>query len=79
MFYALRPTGQKRWIYQIERRGDNDVPVYSSPAIGPDGTIYFGCDDTQIHAVASGSQGLADTPWPMRGMNARHTGRVGSR
>jgi len=48
----------------------------SSPAIGSDGTVYVGSEDKKVYAIKSESLGLAKSPWPMRGQNARHTGRV---
>ena len=50
--------------------------VDSSPAIGSDGTVYVGSDDKMLYALKTDSEGLAKSPWPMRGQNARHTGRV---
>ena len=50
--------------------------VDSSPAIGPDGTVYVGSVDNKLYAIKTESKGLAKSPWPMRGQNARHTGRV---
>ena len=50
--------------------------VSSSPAIGPDGTVYVGSRDNKLYAIKTDSKGLANSPWPMRGQNARHTGRV---
>ena len=49
---------------------------YSSPAIGSDGTVYVGSDDQKLYAIKTDSKGLAKSPWPMRGQNAGHTGRV---
>ena len=48
----------------------------SSPAIGSDGTVYVGSDDKKLYAIKTDSKGLAKSPWPMRGQNARHTGRA---
>jgi hypothetical protein len=48
----------------------------SSPAIGSDGTVYVGSGDNKLYAIKTESKGLAKSPWPMRGQNARHTGRV---
>jgi hypothetical protein len=45
--------------------------VFSSPAIGSDGTVYVGS-----YAIKTDSKGLAKSPWPMRGQNAQHTGRA---
>jgi hypothetical protein len=50
--------------------------VYSSPAIGSDGTVYVGSYDYKLYAIKTDSKGLAKSPWPMRGQNARHTGRA---
>ena len=50
--------------------------VSSSPAIGSDGTVYVGSRDKKLYAIKTDSKGLAKSPWPMRGQNARHTGRV---
>jgi S1-C subfamily serine protease len=50
--------------------------VSSSPAIGSDGTVYVGSSDNKLYAIQTESKGLAKSPWPMRGQNARQTGRV---
>ena len=50
--------------------------VDSSPAIGSDGTVYVGSRNKKLYAIKTASKGLAKSPWPMRGQNARHTGRV---
>ena len=50
----------------------------SSPAIGRDGTIYFGSLDGNLYAIKSSSIGPADSPWPMYGQNAQRTGRAPS-
>ena len=54
--------------------------VRSSPAIGSDGTVYVGeggwGSGKNLYAIKTDSKGLAKSPWPMRGQNARHTGRV---
>ena len=48
----------------------------ASPTIGSDGTVYVGSHDKKLYAFRSDSKGLAKSPWPMRGQNAQHTGRV---
>jgi len=69
--YAINgKTGVKLW--EFETRG----AVSSSPAIGFDGTVYGGSQDNKLYAIKTDSKGLAKSPWPMRGLNARHTGRV---
>ena len=59
-------------LWKFETGGD----VRSSPAIGSDGTVYVGSDDKKLYAIKTESKGPAQSPWPMRGQNARHTGRV---
>jgi len=49
--------------------------VYSSLTIGPDGILYLGSWDN-VYALKTSSKGPAKSPWPMRGQNAQHTGRV---
>ena len=50
--------------------------VSSSSAIGSDGTVYVGSSDKKLYAIKTDSKGSAQSPWPMRGQNARHTGRA---
>ena len=46
--YSINTTnGSVNWSYLA-----NDA-IQSSPAIGPDGTIYFGCNDGFLYAVSS--------------------------
>jgi outer membrane protein assembly factor BamB len=69
--YAINSkSGVKLWEFEM---GDW---VFSSPAIGSDGTVYVGSWDKKLYAIKTESKGLAKSPWPMRGQNARHTGRV---
>ena len=49
--------------------------VFSSPAIGSDGTVYVG-SHKKLYAIKTESKGPAKSPWPMRGQNPRHTGRA---
>ena len=69
--YALSgKSGVKLWEFET---GDD---VSSSPAIGLDGTVYIGSKDNKLYAIKTDSKGPAKSPWPMRGQNARHTGRA---
>ncbi len=65
-------SGVKLWGFE------SGGAVTSSPAIGPDGTVYVGSayPDNKLYAIKTDSKGLAKSPWPMRGQNARHTGRA---
>ena len=65
-------TGDKLWEFETGSYGY----VYSSPAIGSDGTVYVGSLNYKIYAIKTDSKGLANSPWPMFRQNARHTGRV---
>ena len=62
--------GAKLWEFQTGEWVD------SSPANGSNGTIYVGSFDKTLCAIKTDSKGLAKSPWPMRGQNVRHTGRV---
>ena len=69
--YAINgKTGVKLWEFET------DNLVLSSPAIGLDGTVYVGSRDKKLYAIKTDSKGPAKSPWPMRGQNARHTGRA---
>ena len=69
--YALDgKTGAKKW--EFETGGS----MISSPVIGADGTLYIGSRDKKIYAIKTDSKGPANSPWPMRGQNAQHTGRA---
>jgi predicted small lipoprotein YifL len=65
------PTKHERFFWEFETGG-----AVSSSAIGSDGTVYVGSYDNKLYAIKTDSKGPAKSPWPMRGQNARHTGRV---
>jgi len=69
------PTKQERFLWEFET-GESRFGVTSSPAIGSDGTVYVGSYDNKLYAIKTDSKGLAKSPWPMRGQNPQHTGRV---
>ena len=49
--------------------------VWSSPAIGADGTVYVGSRDQKVYALSSTSVGgLANSPWPKFRADAQNTG-----
>ena len=79
--YALDgQTGTKKWEFETGEWknyfGRTVRGVSSSPAIGSDGTVYVGSHDKKLYALKTASKAPANSPWPMRGQNARHTGRV---
>ncbi len=45
--YAIKPDCAKKWEFTT---GDS---IYSSPAIGADGTIYIGSSDSKLYAIES--------------------------
>ena len=59
-------------IWEFEK----GVIVFSSPAIGSDGTVYVGSEDKKLYAIETESKGPAKSPWPMFGQNAQRTGRA---
>ena len=71
----LDPTKHERFLWEFETGGG----VYSSPAIGSDGTVYVGSYDKKLYAIKTDSKGLAKSPWPMRGQNPLHTGRASAK
>uniref|UniRef100_A0A7C4XUC4 Uncharacterized protein n=1 Tax=candidate division WOR-3 bacterium TaxID=2052148 RepID=A0A7C4XUC4_UNCW3 len=58
------------WHYQT------DNAIQSSPAIGFDGTVYFGSGDGYLYTLY-GSVTLANTPWPKFRCDLKNTGRAG--
>lgn len=46
--YALRPNGMMRWRFQA---GVDRVKIFSSPALGEDGTVYFGTQGNFFFAL----------------------------
>jgi len=51
-FWAINPDGSLKWSF------DTEDGVESSPAIGPDGTIYFGSYDSYLYAITDeGTEG----------------------
>jgi hypothetical protein len=68
--YAVNPDGTQKWAFTT------GGPINSSPALGPDGTVYVGSDDGKLYAVYSDSPGLASSSWPMFHRDLRHTGSL---
>ncbi|MFQ5606069.1 MAG: PQQ-binding-like beta-propeller repeat protein, partial [bacterium] len=69
-FYALTPEGKVKWTYDT---GDR---ILCSPTMSTDGTLYFMTRSGKMYAMYSGSQGMANTPWPKFHQNVRNTGQL---
>lgn len=54
--YCLNSDGSVDWVYET-------ASTVTSTSLAPDGTLYF-CDDGYLFAFATGSSGLANSPWP---------------
>ena len=67
---AKATVGVKLWEFKT------GAGVSSPPAIGSEGTVYVGSYDGKLYALKTDSKGPAKSPWPMRGQNPQHTGRV---
>jgi outer membrane protein assembly factor BamB len=48
---ALSANGQKLWDYTVEGVHATPDDVYSTPAIGADGVIYFGAETSYLYAI----------------------------
>jgi outer membrane protein assembly factor BamB len=71
--YALNLDGTVKWAYLIKNSW-----VTNSPTIGVDGTIYFGCKESNFYLYAvQGSGQLANSPWPKFRHDSKNTGRFG--
>lgn len=67
---AATPEGKLKWRYKV------GGGIKSSPAIGSDGTIYFGSRDSCVYAIRSDSKGLARSSWPKFQHDNQNTGRA---
>ncbi|HYG36666.1 MAG TPA: PQQ-binding-like beta-propeller repeat protein [Clostridia bacterium] len=65
--YAFSSSGSVLWSFPVSD------PIFSSPTIGPDGTIYFGAGK-RCYAVY-GTNTLMNSAWPMFRGNVKHTAR----
>jgi hypothetical protein len=72
----LNPQGQVLWrVASSETIPPDTELANNSPTIGPDGTLYAAIGRT-LYAIATGTNGPANSPWPMERQNARRTGKV---
>lgn len=78
--YALNANGTLQWKLPPPAQSgygppqeDGSCSIFSSPAIGADGTLWFGYG--QLLGVYSRSRGLADSSWPKFRGNNQNSGR----
>ena len=51
LLWALYPDGSERWRYITDENTDGYRAIYSSPAIGLDGTLYIVDEKASLHAI----------------------------
>ena len=75
--WALSQTAEVKWVcaFSNGRGAIPFIPTTVPPVIGPDGTVYA-LYAGLLYAIAGNSATGPDSPWPMYGQNARHTGKV---
>ncbi|MEC3880093.1 outer membrane protein assembly factor BamB family protein [Parapedobacter flavus] len=59
--------------------GQSENAVVHTPTIGDDGSVYVEVSDdgkVKLCKIAVENSGPADSPWPMKGQNRKHTGRA---
>lgn len=49
VIYAINPDGSKKWVHI--HSDSNEVGSHNAPAVGANGSIYFGSRDTNIYKV----------------------------
>jgi len=60
-----KTSARLNWRYGAKKR------IYSSPALGDDGTVYVGSGDANLYSLETESSGPADSPWPMFGRDRK--------
>lgn len=72
VFYGISETGQERWRHEFGTSLSS-----SSPALTPEGRLYFGGNLRRLRRFDMQSP-PADSPWPMQGRDAARTGNAAS-
>ena len=49
--YAINPDGTLKWMFEIEETDTHRTSIFGCPAIGADGTIYFGAFNGIFYAL----------------------------
>lgn len=68
--WAMNSDGTEKWHVLT----DNDV--IGHPTLAPDGSLYVHSEDGTLHAIRTGSNGLASSSWPKYRHDAKNTGNV---
>ena len=63
----MKSDGVKKWEYTTLKN------INMSPAIGKDGTVYFGPYNEFFYALYGNSGGLMNSAWPKFGQNEYNT------
>jgi outer membrane protein assembly factor BamB len=66
---AVSVNGLILWRFRAKQ------PV-GMPTIGRDGIVLVGAEDWILYALAAGSTGLSESPWPQAYHDGQHTGRA---
>ena len=53
IFYALNPDGSEKWTYDTSSDVDGSRDIYTSAAIGDDGTVYFASEFRYVYAFSA--------------------------
>lgn len=75
--YAFNSDGSEKFKKAVNTDDESDLwdqAMWSSPALGDDGILYYGDYAGNFYAVLVSDQGLASSDWPMKSQNNRHTG-----
>ncbi|MGO8995972.1 MAG: PQQ-binding-like beta-propeller repeat protein [Polyangiaceae bacterium] len=62
-FFAVQPTGATQWTFTAEEADATSVGwIQPAPALGPDGTLYYGASDG-LYAISANGTKLWELPW----------------
>ena len=74
--WALTPEGSVQWNLTTDLQPKAGIDLAnSSPIIDDKGTLYAAIG-SKLYAIATGTNGPANSSWPMYQQNARHTGKI---
>ena len=74
--WALSPDGRVQWSLTTDLQPQAGIDLAnSSPVIDDKGTLYAAIG-SKLYAIATGTNGPANSSWPMYQQNAQHTGKI---